>query len=90
MSKQPRKPPRRIRIRPTLILTGPGFSEIARKQGNYVEKVERLNAESRRRPGQLREVFVMHDDWCGVFKGKPCHCDPVVKYREDVESPDRN
>jgi hypothetical protein len=35
-------------------------------------------------------VVVMHDDWCGVYAGKPCNCDPIVKFREDHESPDRN
>jgi hypothetical protein len=31
------------------------------------------------RSAGLHQVSVSHDDWCGVFQGKRCHCDPDIR-----------
>lgn len=38
-------------------------------------------------PGVVTHVNVCHDDWCGIFKGTPCDCNPVVKL---AQTPERN
>ncbi len=51
----------------------------ARPQGgNYVSKVKELVPGLREMlsPGSLTLVTVLHDDWCGHFRGLPCNCDP--------------
>ena len=29
-------------------------------------------------PGTVQRVDVCHDNWCGIFKGEACNCNPVV------------
>lgn len=28
--------------------------------------------------GKVNHAFVSHDDWCAIFKGGVCDCDPEV------------
>jgi hypothetical protein len=27
-------------------------------------------------------AHVYHEDWCGIFKGKECNCEPEIKLEE--------
>jgi hypothetical protein len=27
----------------------------------------------------VHEVMILHDDWCGMFTGKRCNCDPHIR-----------
>ena len=38
-------------------------------------------------PGTVSLVDVAHDAWCGIFKGRRCHCDPDIRLRFTVGSP---
>lgn len=41
------------------------------------------------KPGTVTQLRVAHDDWCGVFKGRACDCDPdidVVRQNDEVRS----
>lgn len=29
-------------------------------------------------PETLNDIVIMHDEWCHIFKGKICNCDPDV------------
>ena len=49
------------------------------KEHNYVKKVMEFARTHNIPKGRLSEIAVIHDDWCGVFKGKRCNCDPDVK-----------
>lgn len=31
------------------------------------------------RPGETSHVTVSHDDWCMVFSGGACNCEPDIK-----------
>ena len=50
--------------------------ELRRQKGNYVPLV--LAAAAKAKPGLLTHVHIYHDDWCGVYKGRPCDCNPEV------------
>jgi hypothetical protein len=28
--------------------------------------------------GNVSVVSVQHDDWCAIYKGRPCNCDPDI------------
>ncbi len=45
---------------------------------NYIAKLLRY---VRRRSLGNRDhhVKILHDDWCGFFKGRACNCDPEVR-----------
>jgi hypothetical protein len=34
-------------------------------------------------PGKLAHVDIYHDDWCNVFSGGVCNCNPDIKVRGD-------
>ena len=34
----------------------------------------------------LHLVTVYHDDWCGIYQGKPCNCDPDIRLKAQVPS----
>ena len=55
-----------------------------KKPPNYVLKLLAMRAEGKlpNKPG-LHHVILAHDDWCGVFKGKPCDCEPEFRLIED-------
>lgn len=50
---------------------------------NYYSKVVALGDSLGFSRDQIHHVDVLHDDWCAVYKGGYCNCDPIVKVRED-------
>jgi hypothetical protein len=33
-------------------------------------------------PGKTTVVRVAHDDWCAIYNGGECNCDPDISYHE--------
>lgn len=51
--------------------------------GNYADKLKRIVAQ---RDGDLHGVgSVLHDDWCGIFEGNACDCDPDIRFWERTD-----
>jgi hypothetical protein len=49
-------------------------------QHNYVRKIEYLwRTGAIPREGGLHLLTVWHDDWCGVYQGKRCNCNPDIR-----------
>ena len=48
-------------------------------KGNDWPAVETLADQVASVPGSVVRVDILHDDWCGVFKGRRCDCEPDVK-----------
>ena len=51
------------------------------EEGNYLAKLRRLIREGKIPPGSTNLVTVAHDDWCAVFRGEACNCNPDVSIR---------
>jgi len=47
------------------------------KKPNYLKKILKRLQNAQPVVGVF-PVEVRHDDWCDIFKGKPCNCDPDV------------
>ena len=47
--------------------------------GNYITKLDRLIQEGTISVGGLQHIQVKHDNWCAVYKGKDCNCDPDIE-----------
>lgn len=45
--------------------------------GNYEAETLRIGERYAGKPG-LHHVYIYHDDWCGVFFGRECDCEPIV------------
>lgn len=52
-----------------------------RNQHNYQTKINRLlqAGQLTPQPGQVIKVHVYHDNYCQVFKGGLCNCNPDIK-----------
>ena len=35
--------------------------------------------------GEIVHVEIRHDDWCGIFEGRPCDCNPDVESGKRVD-----
>ena len=53
---------------------------MAKREHNYQKEVERIGREiaSKGLTG-LYHVMVSHDDWCSIYDGGTCDCNPEVK-----------
>ena len=49
--------------------------------GNYEAKVLKLIEENPKLMCGLADIDIRHDNWCAVYGGHPCNCDPDVKVR---------
>ena len=37
-------------------------------------------------PGALTHAYIYHDDWCSIFQGGPCDCNPDLLLRAENET----
>jgi hypothetical protein len=49
---------------------------------NYMKKLLKLQAEGKLPKVGLHDVDVAHDDWCQVYQGGYCNCDPDITIRK--------
>lgn len=47
-------------------------------QPNYVKEMTRLFDAGVIKRGEFLMVDVAHDDWCAIYQGGPCDCDPDI------------
>jgi hypothetical protein len=47
--------------------------------GNYVRKLARLIEKNPQLRGSAFSINICHDDWCAIYSGQPCNCDPDVE-----------
>lgn len=57
------------------------------KVHNYLKKLAQMEQRGQVKvgpAGSLNNMTVRHDDWCGVYKGEECNCDPNIEFEADV------
>ncbi|RYX81045.1 hypothetical protein EON83_25810 [bacterium] len=47
-------------------------------QHNYLKHLFELQAIGNMKEGTVTTVTVAHDDWCQIFKGGKCNCNPTL------------
>jgi hypothetical protein len=52
---------------------------------NYFKKLRKLHEQGKLSTCSLGLVDVYHDDWCGVYQGRYCNCDPEIRLRDFFE-----
>ena len=54
---------------------------------NYIKKLQRLQLEGKVpiAQGKSYDTKIAHDDWCLVYKGGECNCDPEISFVEITE-----
>jgi len=49
---------------------------------NYVRKINEMwETGALPREAGYHQIAVYHDDWCNVFQGKRCDCDPDISLK---------
>lgn len=49
---------------------------------NCYEKLMALREQGLIPPGSISEVDICHNDWCEIYEGGYCNCDPDIKLHE--------
>jgi hypothetical protein len=47
--------------------------------GNHVGKLARFIEKHPELRGRATAILIRHDDWCAIYSGQPCNCDPDVE-----------
>jgi hypothetical protein len=56
------------------------------RKHNYYRKLIALYERGVLPPGRVREVDIYHDDWCRIYRGGYCNCEPEVRLRPPPEA----
>ena len=48
---------------------------------NYIRKLRRLQKQGKIPKGEVTDVDIAHDDWCKIFTGGYCNCNPEITLR---------
>jgi hypothetical protein len=48
---------------------------------NYYKKLKKLFDQGKIPTMSAQLVEIYHDDWCAIYRGKYCNCDPDIKLR---------
>jgi hypothetical protein len=54
---------------------------------NYHAKLVKLQEQGKLPAGSATEVEIAHDDWCAIYGGGYCNCDPDIKLRARSTEP---
>jgi hypothetical protein len=52
---------------------------------NYLVKLRRLAEEGTLPRGEFHLASIAHDDWCGIYRGDLCDCEPDIYIERDGE-----
>lgn len=49
---------------------------------NYLKKLRELRAQGKVPTvmGKITHIHITHDDWCRIFDGMPCNCNPDITF----------
>jgi len=50
---------------------------------NYLPKILKLQAAGKMPPGVLSHAVILHDQWCAIYQGRSCDCNPDVSIHAD-------
>jgi hypothetical protein len=51
--------------------------------GNYVGKLARFIEKHPELRGRATAILIRHDDWCAIYSGRPCNCNPDMEVCDD-------
>jgi hypothetical protein len=57
---------------------------------NYLKKIAQLKEEGKLTESQVALICISHDDWCSMYTGAECNCDPDIEITDLAESSHQN
>jgi hypothetical protein len=62
-------------------VTSPETAMLDPMKHNYYKKLMALYAAEKLPRRGLSEVDILHDDWCAIYTGGYCNCQPEIRVR---------
>jgi hypothetical protein len=62
-----------------MLVVNPGDNHTPPSEHNYIRKLISMQQAGLLPASGACELYVHHDDWCGVFSGGRCNCDPMIE-----------
>jgi hypothetical protein len=53
---------------------------------NYMKKLAEMQARGELPAAGLSDVDIAHDDWCAIYTGSYCNCEPEIRIRKRKRS----
>ena len=47
----------------------------------YLKRIQKARSQGVFGAGEVLDLAVAHDDWCGIYKGRECNCDPRITFK---------
>lgn len=54
---------------------------------DYVHQLPEVPLDDPMEPGKVSHLIFYHDDWCRIYRGQNCNCEPEIRR---FAEPDRN
>jgi hypothetical protein len=48
---------------------------------NYMKKLVELYKQGKLPTRGVSDIYFFHDDWCGIYRGRRCNCEPNIEIR---------
>jgi hypothetical protein len=59
------------------------------KHNYYVRLIEALKKSPELRAAGIHNIDIRHDDWCAIYKGGYCNCEPEIALRCSPQKQER-
>jgi hypothetical protein len=68
----------RIKKPISTLVVNPGDNPTPPAEHNYIRKLILMRQAGMLPASGAAELYIHHDDWCGVFSGGRCDCDLII------------
>ena len=65
--------------KPAVLVVNPGDNTTPPSEHNYLRKLLRMREQGLFPASGVASVRISHDDWCDIFTGGACNCEPLIK-----------
>jgi hypothetical protein len=56
------------------------------RRHNYYKDLMKFIEQNDLLPGSVTEIDIYHDDWCRIYQGAYCNCNPELRRRPSPEN----
>ena len=70
------------RIKKPAVLVVKGGDPTAPGEHNYIRKLLRMREQGLFPASGAASVRITHDDWCDIFTGGACNCEPLIRVEQ--------
>jgi len=68
--------------KPAVLVVKGGDNPTPLSEHNYLRKVLAMQRAGLFPAAGVASVRISHDDWCGIFTGGACNCEPLIRVEQ--------